>query len=69
MPKLTITIDVPDDIYCGYPALKGPKCRMCLRRGVEYYCLVYGVRLQSDVCGPLKVEDCDKRTSKMPRTR
>ncbi len=66
MPKLTITINVPDGIYCGFSQLKGPKCHMCLRRGVDYYCLVYEVRLQSDVSGPLKFEDCEKRTSSLP---
>ncbi len=69
MPKLTITIDVPDSIYCGFPGIPGKKCRMCLRRGVDYYCLVYGERLQCDVSGPLKVEDCDRRTSTLHRLR
>jgi hypothetical protein len=69
MPKLTITIDVPDDIYCGYPGIKGHKCRMCLRKGVDYYCLIYGERLQSDVSGPLKVEDCEIKTSNLHRLR
>ena len=63
MPKLTITIDVPDGIYCGFPGLPGQKCHMCLHRSNgDYICVAYGVRLQCDVSGPLKTNDCEAKT-------
>jgi len=68
LPKLTITFDVPDGIYCGIIGQDGPKCRMCLRRpNGDYICVAYKVRLLSDVSGPLKTEDCERKTSNLPR--
>lgn len=65
MPKLTITIDVPNGIYCGFPGLIGEKCHMCFRttKG-EYLCAAYWTRLQCDVSGPLKTKECEKLTDK-----
>lgn len=63
MPKLTITIDVPDGMYCGYQGIPGKKCHMCFKKtNGDFICAAYWVRLYSDVSGPLKYELCDKLT-------